>query len=392
MAKETKEAKAKTTGPEKKPVKSDTMTTGICVGKGDLERAVAAANGSCGNSLSVPVIECALLKSNGDELSISATNLEIYTTVTIPCQSITPIDLCVPCAMLYKTVKALAFGEVFMHVEDNALDISCEAFSGQIQGVSPDEFPYKTATGEEKEAATVKAKDLIEAITFTAIATSEEVSRYQQSCVQMKVVENGLEFNASDTHRATRYTIPCETTIIPENDVALFKPHNVLSVLKTFDKDDDLRLSIDGNKMHITGRNASISVILCAGTMPLWGSVFSRDSMKFDCTVNAPAAMHAIRSADVFSNPDTRRVIMAVKDSRMFFSAQSQTGAAADSIAAECDEEIEVALNNYYLADFLKLAGKGDVTFSFIDDSHMMHVRIDDNPNVTHVIMPMRKD
>jgi DNA polymerase-3 subunit beta len=91
----------------------------------------------------MPSLNHALLDIKEDQLQISATDLEIFVSASVPCKVTTSGRIALPAKNLYDIVKELQANEVKIRgLENNRVEIKSGKSLFRLMGLSADDFPH----------------------------------------------------------------------------------------------------------------------------------------------------------------------------------------------------------------------------------------------------------
>ena len=150
------------------------------VRKFDLLQELTLIQGVVERKTTIPILANVLLRTEGDELGIIATDLEIAFKSACASKTTVPGTLTLPAKRLYEIVRALPDKEIkFKRGEGNWVSVTCGASRFRIAGLPQEDFPVlpEPKLGGAKIPADVLAK----LISRTVFAISTEDSKYTLS-------------------------------------------------------------------------------------------------------------------------------------------------------------------------------------------------------------------
>jgi DNA polymerase-3 subunit beta len=156
----------------------------------------------------MPSLNHALVEVKDNKLTISATDLEIFVSSVVPCQSLETGRLGIPAKHVYEIVKECADSEPIRVklTEGNRIEISAGKSKFRILGLSSDTFPhFKTSPKGQLTTAKLNCQEFIRLLQKTEHAICHEEIRYFLTGIYMETVEeNGepvIRAVATDGHR-----------------------------------------------------------------------------------------------------------------------------------------------------------------------------------------------
>src|SRR5947209_4166072 len=150
----------------------------------------------------VQILGNILCNVKGQELSLSATDLEVGIKVTLPVESSQEGKITLSAKHFFDIVKELPDKPLNITRKDNNwVEIVCGKSRFNVVSLSADEYP--TLPGfEDKTYFDAKAESLIDMIDRTQFAVSTDATRYHLNGVFFEHLENNLmRMTATDGHR-----------------------------------------------------------------------------------------------------------------------------------------------------------------------------------------------
>ena len=108
----------------------------------DLMKAAVRANAIAIRRTTMPILSNVLLWAEGDTLTVAASDLEVISQIRLPAEVIEPGRVTIPAKPLADISRSVA-GELVVLTEGNnhTLSLTCGAFSSNIFGLAPENFP-----------------------------------------------------------------------------------------------------------------------------------------------------------------------------------------------------------------------------------------------------------
>src|SRR5438552_14685804 len=179
----------------------------LTIQQGDLAFGVGRALGSVSNRSPLPLLSCVLLEAADSVLTITGTDLDVTTSVRVPCTVETPGKAAVSARHFNEVIRKMSRGRLSIAVKQQ----QCEVQYGDGKGWSrfptqdPSDFPR---VPELKADATLslEADALTRLVERSNYAASTEETRPQLNGVLMQATDKLVSFVATDGHRLARAT------------------------------------------------------------------------------------------------------------------------------------------------------------------------------------------
>jgi DNA polymerase-3 subunit beta len=365
------------------------------VRKFDLLEELTLIQGVVERKTTIPILANVLVRAEGGELRIAATDLEIGLKSVCVSKTTVPGTITLPAKRLFEIVRALPDKEIkFKRGEANWVTLTCGSSRFRIAGLPQDDFP---ALPEPKAVVgKIPADVLAKLITRTIFAISTEDSKYTLSGALLLLKPGAITMVATDGHRLA-YAEKAETLEDVSEEIKVLVPRKAMSELVRMISDspdtDRIGFSRDDNHLFFDmGKRLLISRLL-TGQFPNYEAVLPRSNDRI-VTINREEIASAIKRVAILSDERSRTVKLSLGNGTLEISAShSDLGEAHETLEIEYDKEpLQVGFNFQYLLDFLTTADEPDVNFEFKDSESAAQLRAQppSDYNYRYVVMPMR--
>jgi DNA polymerase-3 subunit beta len=365
------------------------------VRKFDLLQELTLIQGVVERKTTIPILANVLVRAEGGELGIAATDLEIGLKSVCPSKTTVPGTITIPAKRLYEIVRALPDKEIrFKKGEANWVTVTCGSSRFRIAGLPQEDFP---SLPEPKGPVIKVAADVIaKLITRTVFAISTEDSKYTLSGALLVLKPGSVTMVATDGHRLAHIE-KTESLEDVSEEIKVLVPKKAMTELvrmisETADTDrigfarDDNHLFFDMGKRHLISR-------MLTGQFPNYEAVLPRSNDR-SFTINREEIASAIRRVAILSDERSRTVKLSVGSGILEIAAShSDLGEAHESIEIPYNkEDLQVGFNYQYLLDFLNTSDDPEVSFEFKDSESAAQLRGQPpgDYNYRYVVMPMR--
>lgn len=346
----------------------------ITTQRADLARALAAVSRVVSTRNTIPILANVLLSADSGRLSITATDLDISYTTSVPCEG-EPGSTTVEARRMGDIVKRMAGDTVSLSIKDDNLIAKSGRSRFTLATLPVADFPLLDA-GQFDVEFDVDFAALVAPVRF---AISNEPTRYYLCGVYLHSAPEGLRAVATDGHRLSH------NTVAPVGDIpAVIVPKKTVGIVP----DGKVHVSLSKNKVRFATDDSVIVSKLIDGSFPDYTRVIPQnadktvevDRKEFAASVARAAAVEDVRG---------RAAKFTIANDNIAIDMRDGANAAREDIPVEYSgEPIEVGFNSAYIADILSAVPGERVRISFADPGSPAIFRGDGD--VLAVCMPMR--
>lgn len=334
------------------------------VSSSELLKKLQVANGAIGSKPVMPILEDILFELQGNELTVSATNLEVTIISSLEVTGKKDGRVAIPAKILLETLKALPEQALSFDVDpsNNAIQIKSAYGVYKLAGDSDEDFP-DIPEDDNVHTIELEVDPLVKAINNTVFATSDDELRLAMTGVLMQIDFNKVIFVATDAHKLVKYTVGglntelTESIIIPKKGLNLFK--NAIANI------DDEATSISFNKKNVFLRSGDTLVIsrLIDAKYPDYNSVIPVNNNKI-LTVNRADFQNSLRRIVIYSNKTTNQVLLNIVEDGITISAQDLdfSNEATEQVGCSYkDDNLSIGFNAKFLVEMLGIINTDEV-------------------------------
>lgn len=342
----------------------------------------------------IPVLANVLLTATDDALVLSATDMSIALTETVPCKGAAPGSLTIGVRNLHAVVKTLKPGPMRIKALDNSwAQLLAGRSEFKLMGLPAGDFP-EVPKPDDVEFASVDAHALADLIAKVIVSVSADEARVNLNGALLERNGETATMVSTDGHRLTKYAAPVpvgpgHAVIVPRK--GLDEVRRVLSRV-----DGDVEVGFSGKYLFVKTEDFMLSVKLNDVTFPPYAQVIPKDrSMRVSVDRDELAA--ALRQAVVIAPEKTSVIKLEVGPNFIRLAADNpELGAIKLELPAESDgdQELSAGFNAQYLLDALTSIDDDRVLLDFQGALDPVTVRpasaSTDGSDFLAVVMPMR--
>ncbi len=171
----------------------------IFVLKENLVKALSIVNKAISIKPTLPILLNILLKTENNQLKLSATNLELGLVVTLGAKIEQEGEITIPGKLLIEFINSLTTEKIELVLKDNNLIVKTDKTHASFTTSSTSDFP--PFPDVPKNGKTFPINKIKEAILRTVFASSNDESRPVLTGIKMIVSSGIMSFTATDGNR-----------------------------------------------------------------------------------------------------------------------------------------------------------------------------------------------
>ena len=359
-----------------------------------------------------------LLKTNGNTLEVSATNMETEIVQKLPGSCKQQGEITVPAGLFKDYIANLALidsekeavTKINLELTKNKLQITCLKTKGAITGLAPEyvRLPFKK---QAKPILELKANELRQALEQVVFAASNDISRPVVNGIYLHFIDGDFCLVGCDSYRLAEKKIKDvlkKATKAAQADFQVIVPvRNFLKLSRVLSSYPDKKVSIyrdeDKQRLAFIFDDGEIEVAsnLVDGTYPNYIDLLPTD-FKTEITMDKRALSITTNRIALFVREPVPSIVLTWSKSNKTLnvkSVDSQMGNTEDDMpvkikAGKTSQTETITLNVKHLQDVLQVMEAEQVTLKLKGDKLQPCVLFDakdtKNFDYQHVLMPMR--
>lgn len=366
----------------------------ITVNKDDLLPALQRAVRLVERRNTIPILANVKLEAEGNTLTITATDLDMQATSTLPADVATPGEMTAPAHTLGDFVKKLEAGAVTITEEGGKASIRGGRSRASLNTLSPADFP-DLAVDEFSHAFDLAADVLADMFARVQFAISTEETRYYLNGIYLHEAQTGagtmLRAVATDGHRLALAQVPSPGNGTMPGIILPRKAVSEIDKLVAGLKDANVRLEVSATKLRLAAGGTVLATKLIDGTFPDYTRVIPAGNDRF-ASLDKAALAAAVDRVSTLSSDRGRGAKLALSEGRLQISVTNpDSGNATEDLEADFGgEPLEIGFNSRYVLDILSAFPAARVRIALADAGSPALFTIDGAPAPAFVLMPMR--
>ena len=367
------------------------------VSKADLVRELNLSQGVVEKKTTIPILSNVLIEADGNQLTLTATDLELGIRCTTPAKVKSSGAGTVPAKKLLDYVRLLPDADVQVKFSDTHwASLVCGRSKSRIAGMSRDSYPELPEM--PPAMAQIPIGLLAGMIGKTIFSISNEESRFTLNGALLQLKGNSISMVATDGHRLAMVETENPLAGGDVSYKALLPRKAMAEILKLASdaEDKDAAVDFSGDENHLffqLGARLLISRKL-TGNFPDFERVLPK-SHAHAVSMNRDELRASIERVSQFADERSRAIKLQFADNEAtVHSSLSESGESEDSLSVEyVGPTVEIGFNAQYLLDFLRALPEAQVAFHFKDSQSAGEMRPAGEGvsyNYRYVVMPMR--
>ncbi|PIS14873.1 DNA polymerase III subunit beta [Candidatus Shapirobacteria bacterium CG09_land_8_20_14_0_10_39_12] len=362
----------------------------------NLNKGLSVAFRTISTKAQLPILANVLLKTNKNNLQISATNLETGINIKLGAKIEKEGEITIPAKVLTEVIASLSTGKVDLVLKDNILNIASNGYEASFNGISATEFP-KLPTYDPENLFSLPSEKLLESINQVAFAAAVDEGRPVLTGVLLKLEGKTLSLVATDGYRLSLKTIETETPI-KEKITLLLPAKSLMEVARIITETKDgkekmikMGFTKEQNQVVFVFPEMDLFTRVIEGEFPDFEKIIPK-SFSTKITLDRETFSREVKLVSIFARDSSNIIKFKVKSGLLEMSANSpQIGDNKSLLENKMEgEETEIAFNYRFLQGFLAAVSSSEVSMEMAGATSSGLLRPVGDNSFLHIIMPVR--
>jgi len=340
----------------------------------------------------LPILSTILLRANGNQLSMTSTDMELEMIATLPVAVEKEGKTTVSARKFLDICRALPNNAtISFKAQDNKAIVRAGKSRFSLATLPAEDFPDSEGANYVDEISLPQSalKSLLDETSF---AMASQDVRYYLNGLLLEREDTTLRAVATDGHRLALGSITTNTSVAEKNSIII--PRKAIMELGRLlnDTDDTVKLAFSSQQIKVELPDLHFTSKLIDGQFPNYQRVLPLGGDKI-VLANREELKQALSRAAILSN-DKHRSVRINLEAGLFKATvtnQEQEVAEEEITVDYQGTSLEIAFNNAYLLDLLNAIPDDQVKMVFTDDnSSVLITPADEKLERQYVVMPMR--
>lgn len=365
----------------------------ITIAKEHLLNGLQAVQNVVGSRTTLPILSNVLLNARGDRLELTATDLDVTISCTVPATVAAEGAATIPVKKLFGISRELGSPEIDLETDDkNYCSVRAGASFYRIHGLAAEDYPPMPQFQKNRQV-TVPQDKLRTMLRRTSFAVSTDETRFVLNGIFFSLKEHKLSLVATDGRRLA--LTEGDVEVPAESHADFIVPTKAIAELNRLLTDQgNLEIKFSENQVAFTllaenGFNVVIISKLVDGSYPNYRQVIPAEPQE-RVTIPREELLHALRRAELMTSEKSNSVKLAFTRNNLRITANTpELGEAQENLAINYKgRDLAIAFNPIYMMDPLKALENDEVFLELIDELSPGVIKVSDP--FLYVIMPMR--
>jgi DNA polymerase-3 subunit beta len=361
-----------------------------------LAKSLQSISGVLGTNSTLPILDNFLFELQGDELKITASDIETTMSVVLPLSKAEEDgSIAVPARILLDTLKT--YGNIplsfSINLDTKIIEISTDEGKYKLSGFDAEEFPSPPEI-ENPSSVKISPEALEQAINKTVFATGDDDLRPVMSGVNVEFTAEGVIFVATDAHKLVKYT---RKDYKSDSEDSFIVPKKPLIQLKNILGHIEEEVLIEYNDVNAVFTFESYKLIcrLVEGKYPNYEAVIPKDNPN-KLVLDRYQLLNSIKRVSIFANQSTNQIRLNISGQELVLSAEDldYTNEARERMNCNYSgDDLEIGFNSKFFIEMLNNIDTKEVELELSTPSRAGLIlpvdNEDENEEITLLVMPV---
>ncbi|MEY4440864.1 MAG: hypothetical protein RLY49_490 [Candidatus Parcubacteria bacterium] len=364
----------------------------IEINKNTLLKALSKADKITGKNVSLAVLQCVLLKTQGDKLEISATNLELGIRVLVPAKIERTGEIAIASSLLVSYLTNLNQEEdLVLEHSEQTLRIIGKKSETQINTYSTVDFPSIPVIESNKKSV-IEASDLIEGMKSVWYAASVSSIKPELSSVYLYSDAGELTFVATDSFRLAERKPGAKSD---EFESILIPQRNVSEIIRVFEGLESKLTILFGQNQVSFESNDEVYLVsrVVDGVFPDYRQIVPKES-KTEVIVLKQDLINSLKISNLFSDNFNQVKFHLDAENNIFeiTSKNTEKGESRTMVPSTIKgDSIDINFNQKYITDCFNSIKSESFTLNFNGVGRPVVIKGVNEGGFMYLIMPLNK-
>jgi DNA polymerase-3 subunit beta len=364
----------------------------ITIDREALLKPLASVSGIVERRHTLPILTNLLLETRPDMLSLTATDLELQISLSLPAGVTMDIATTVSARKLFDICRSLPDqSQITLEVKDSRMQVKAGKSRFNLQTLPAADYPLMAKTGGETslrlELPQTQLKKLLRQVEF---AMAQQDIRYYLNGLLLEVNGNRLNIVGTDGHRLSFTSLHLEDSY--DKQELILPRKTVLELIKLLDDSEEpVELEVSSNQANFAFSGIRLISKVIDGKFPDYTRVIP-SGYQNSFSIDRLNLLLAMQRASILSNEKYRGIRMVLgKGSLRLISNNSEQEEAEEELEINYDgDPLDIGFNVTYMIDVLNNVSSDTVVFSLADANSSCLVTVPGIDDYKYVVMPMR--
>ena len=340
----------------------------------------------------LPILSNLLLEAKGDQLVLTATDLEMQISLSINTPIGAELATTISAKKLLDICRALPDNtEINMATSDSRVAVKAGKSKFNLQTLPAVDYPVMTkAVGTDTVTITIPQNALKGLFKQVEFAMAQQDIRYYLNGLLFEIDGNRLNIVGTDGHRLSFTSTELSRSYDKQNIIIPRK--TIIELIKLLeDSDNEVSVEVSATQVNFSFNDIKLITKVIDGKFPDYTRVIPVGHQN-NFTVDRMTVLLAMQRASILSNEKYRgiRMVLGTNSLRLISTNSEQEEAEEELEVNYTGDTLDIGFNVTYLIDVLNNVTSPEVVFSFADANSSCLLTVPNDDNYKYVVMPMR--
>ena len=340
----------------------------------------------------LPVLANVLVVLEGDQLSLTGTDLEVEIVGRIQLEEPgTSGEITVPAKKFLDICKALPdAANIVFSLEDQKVTVKSGRSRFSLSTLAAAEFPA-VEQGSKDISFQCPQKEIKHLIDRTSFAMAQQDVRYYLNGMLWELRPQALRVVATDGHRLAMCTRSTDINVSDTHQAILPRKGVIELSRLVADSDDSVEIILGPNHIRAATKEYTFTSKLVDGKFPDYERVLPKGGDKIVLGERASLRQAFARTA-ILSNEKYRGVRLLLENEQLTIIANNpEQEEAEDQVSVDYQgESLELGFNVSYLQDVANVLDTDQIKITLSDSNSSALLEEPEDSDSAYVVMPMR--
>jgi len=362
--------------------------------KSNLKNGLDAVGRAIGSNLNLPVLGSVLIRASGNQIQVSATNLELAVVRNVFGKVVEEGGVVVPHSTLSNIVSNVASERIHLEkTKQGNLDFKTDNYTATIQGIDEKEFPIIPKIEKKSSGIEIDAPALKDALSKVVIAGESTDLRPEISGVFFSAEQSMLRLAATDSFRLAEAKIMGKQVRSKDkNTFQVTVPIKTSAELvRTIDDEEVISMYTENNQVLFETETTSLISRLIEGEFPEYDPIIPKE-IDTKVVAKKEEITNALKLASAFASK-SNDVKIKVSDKKVVevYSKDSAVGENKYLIPAKIDgPAVETMFNWKYLLDGVRAITGKEISIGLSERDKPALIKEPGDDSYFYILMPIK--
>jgi len=366
----------------------------LSVSSHELQNCLGNISGVIPSKSTLPILENFLLELSGEELTVTASDLEIFASVKMKVKGSEDGIIAIPAKRLMETIRALPETTILLSGDSGSNKIEMKTESGvyRVTGESSENYPSVPAFKEHEELQ-IDNETLRRLINKTAFAASTDELRPAMTGILFQIKPKEIRAVSTDGHRLVKFTNSAFSSKNIEKDIII--PAKALNLVVKCIEDTPGKISLNESQVKFNLGDITLVSRMIDEKYPNYESVLPLENDR-KLVVDKNQLLSSVRRTALYASSTTHLVRFSLNKNSVAVSAEDIDFGSEAKETLKCEytsEPMEIGFNSFYVMDILSHLDTDEAVFMLSSPSRAAIVKPAEQragEDLLMLVMPVR--